>query len=627
MNESSAPSRLLSATLHDFRRTWPQLILTDLLSRTLAVVVLTPLVGVLLKLFLLSTDDSVLTDTDIAMFVLHPIGLVALLVVGSASLGLLFAETGVLMVIGFGAIEDRRVTYLDALLYVWRRILSLVRLAGRFILRLLLISAPFLAGVGGIYLAFLGEHDINFYLTDRPPEFRQAVVLAGVILAILAIVVLRQVAKWILALPLALFTDCHGGRALRDSAAATRGRVWTIALWLVLWLASVWLVATAATFLVGRIGGLLIPDLEANIWLIAAGLALTLLFAGLANLTVQVVSTSLFPLLVVRLYVSMAGPGRLVPSLSQPGTLGERASFRIPGKAFLAAAVAALLGISLTAYFITRSIDTEQTAAIIAHRGASGLAPENTMASFERAIADEADWIELDVQENADGTVVVAHDSDFMKVARNGLKIWDATDDDLESIDIGSWYGPEFGDQRVPTLRQVLERARGEVGVVIELKYYGHDRELESRVVDIVEDVAMESEIMLMSLDRSGLRKAAMLRPEWARGLLATVSIGDLTRLGVDFLALNAAAATRPQIRRAHKRGMKVYVWTINDPVQMSVMLSRGADGIITDEPSNARQVLALREQLSPLGHLVIWIAGETGLLRASEDASAKGDA
>lgn len=627
MNASSARAEFVLAALRDFRRTWPQLILTDLLSRTLAVVVLTPLVGVLLKLFLISTDDSVLTDTDIAMFVLHPIGLAALLVVGAVALGLLFAETGVLMVIGFGAVEERRVTYIEALLYVWRRIWSLVRLAGRFILRLLLITIPFLAAIGAIYLAFLGEHDINFYLTDRPPEFRQAVILAGAIFAILAIVVLRQVAKWILALPLALFADSHGGRALRDSAAATRGRVWTIAFLLVAWLVSIALVSTAVTFLVGRVGGLLIPDLESSLWLVATGLGLTLLLTGLANLSLQMFFTSLFPLLLVRLFVSLAGPGRLAPSISRPGTLGEKASFRIPGKAILAAGVAALLGVTLTAYLLARSIDPEQSALIIAHRGASGAAPENTMAAFERAIVDGADWIELDVQENADGTVVVAHDSDFMKVARNDLKVWNATDGDLASIDIGSWYGPEFRDQRVPSLRQVLERARGEIGVVIELKYYGHDRELEPRVVAIVEDAAMESEIKLMSLDRSGLGKAASLRPEWTRGLLATVSIGDLTRLDVDFLALNAAAATRSQIRRAHSRGMEVYVWTINDPMQMSVMLSRGADGIITDEPAVARQMLALREQLSPLGHLVVWIAGETGLIRDLGGGSAKEDA
>ena len=74
---------------------------------------------------------------------------------------------------------------------------------------------------------------------------------------------------------------------------------------------------------------------------------------------------------------------------------------------------------------------------LIAHRGASAHAPENTIASFQRAIDDGADWIELDVQEDAEGTVIVAHDSDFMKVAGNPLKVWDATAADLGGDEVG----------------------------------------------------------------------------------------------------------------------------------------------------------------------------------------------
>ena len=80
-------------------------------------------------------------------------------------------------------------------------------------------------------------------------------------------------------------------------------------------------------------------------------------------------------------------------------------------------------------------------------------------------------------------------------------------------------------------------------------------------------------------------------------------------------------------IKRAHKQGMKVYVWTINDPIQMSVMISRGVDGIITDEPALARQVMELRKQLSPFGSLVVWIAGETGLLYVADKYSTEEDA
>ena len=99
--------------------------------------------------------------------------------------------------------------------------------------------------------------------------------------------------------------------------------------------------------------------------------------------------------------------------------------------------------------------------------------------------------------------------------------------------------------------------AKGELGVIIELKYYGHDRNLESRVVDVVEETEMSSNIKIMSLKRAGLSKAKELRPNWPHGLLNTTSIGDLTRLDLDFLALNSVAASWAMINSLHKQGMK----------------------------------------------------------------------
>jgi len=611
----------------DFRRTWPQLLLTDLLARTIVVVVLTPMVGLLIKIFLLQTDDGVLSDTDIVVFLLHPLGITALLIVCAVSLGVLFAKQGVLMVVGFGAIEDRRITWLDSMRYVTRYAFELVKLAGHVIVRLLLICAPFLAGVGGVYLFFLNKHDINFYLVGKPPEFWWAIAIDGLLMMIMAVIVLKKCAGWIIAMPLILFEGNRAGQALRESARKVVVFGWKIALLLASWLAGVALLSGLVTFLVGLIGNALIPDFGGNLAIVASGLGITLMLAGLGNLAIAILSTALFPLLIVRLYRSLAGPGRLDPEFAARGSLGEKASLHIPGKAIFGLSAAALALIILGGYVVSRSIDEEADVEIIAHRGAAGAAPENTMASFQRAIVDKADWIELDVQENADDVIVVAHDSDFLKVARSDLKVWDATNESLRDLDIGSWYAPEYSNQRVPTLRQALELAQGKLGVVIELKYYGHDRNLESRVVDIVEQTGMESGIMIMSLKIDGLRKTAALRPAWTRGLLNTASIGDLTRLDLDFLALNSRAASPAMINHAHKQRMKVYVWTVNDPVQMSVMMSRGVDGIITDEPALARQVMELRKQLSPFGRLVVWIAGETGLLHGIDKYSTEKDA
>ncbi len=604
------------------------MVLTDLLARAAVVTIITPLVGGLIKLFLMSADDGVLTDADIARFLLHPFGLAALLVVGSVSLAVRFAESGSLMVVGYGALEDRRVTWLDAVRYSASHAGALLRLGGALLVRVLPVVLAFLAAVGGVYLLLLGRHDINYYLAYRPPEFLWAATLAGLVLLGLAVVLLRLFSGWILGLPLTLFEGIGGGEALRESARRTRGVAWGIVLWVVAWLALEWLLAIAAAFLIGRIGGLLVPGLDGeNFVLVASGLALTLALSGLVNLAVQVFAVSFFPLVLVRLYRSLGGAGRLDPRPAERGSLAERPSFRVPGRRLLLASGVVVVAVSAMGYLALREFDAADDVIVIAHRGASAAAPENTLAAFEEAIAQSTDWIELDVQENADGVVIVAHDSDFMKVAGVGVKVWNATTEQLRQIDIGSRFAPEFSAERTPTLRQALELARGRAGVVIELKYYGHRQRLESRVAEVVEATGMQSDVMIMSLEREGLARFATLRPDWSRGLLNTASVGNLTRLDVDFLALNATAATRSMIRRAHGRGKKVFVWTVNDPLRMSVMISRGVDGLITDEPGAARRVLELREGLTAFGRLVVWIAGESGLLRVREEASTVEDA
>jgi len=618
---------LLAGASRDFRRTWPQLVLTDLASRAFGVILLTPVIGLFLKLFLMRADDGVLADADIAVFLLHPIGLTGAIIVGALSLGILFAEAGTLMVIGFGATEDRRVTWLDALHYIVRYGRQLVTLAGRFLMRVGLIATPFLVAIGGVYLWFLREHDINFYLANRPPEFRNALAIAGLLLFVLSLIVLRVVAGAILAVPLVLFEDCGGWAAMGASSRLISGRKRKVTILIAGWLLGYLLFSWLLSLAIGFAGGLLLPAVGGSPLLYALGLAATLLLMGLGHLLVMILSTAIFPLLVVRLYCRVGGTGQLNPATRESGTLGERARFAIPGKWLLTGGVAALLVVLGGGYAVSRSLDAEDTAAIIGHRGASSGAPENTMAAFKLAIEEQTNWIELDVQEDADGRVIVAHDSDFMKVAGSGLKVWDSTASDLADLDIGSWFDPTFADQRVVTLHEVLEVARGQVGVVIELKYYGHDQQLEERVVEIVEATEMQDDIMLMSLKMKGLEKAAALRPDWPRGLLNTVSVGDLTRLDLDFLALNATAAKPGLIRRAHDRGMRVFVWTINDPVQMSVMLSRGVDGLITDEPALARQVMDYRDTFGPFGRLLIWAAGESGLLRSTQQSSDEEDA
>jgi glycerophosphoryl diester phosphodiesterase len=261
-----------------------------------------------------------------------------------------------------------------------------------------------------------------------------------------------------------------------------------------------------------------------------------------------------------------------------------------------------LIACAVTTFLCYRwidGLDAEHPAVVIAHRGASIKAPENTLAAVRAAVDAKADWVEIDVQESADGSVVVFHDRDFKRMGGSGRPIWELSDADIAAIDIGSWKSPDFAAERAPLLSEVLFTCKDRSGVLIELKYYGRDQRLEERVIEVVEAAGMADQVMVMSLNHAGIRKIRQLRPQWRIGLLSTVALGNVTRLDVDFLGLNARTTSRRLIEEADRRGIQVYVWTVNDPIDMAAQLGRGVDGLITDDPALASEVLAERADAS----------------------------
>jgi glycerophosphoryl diester phosphodiesterase len=232
--------------------------------------------------------------------------------------------------------------------------------------------------------------------------------------------------------------------------------------------------------------------------------------------------------------------------------------------------------------------------------------------------------VELDVQESSDGVVLVAHDSDLMKVARVPLKIWSSTAAQLRAVDIGSYYSSTYADQRVPTLAEALAACKGVSHVNIELKDYGHNQQLEERVIGLVEAARMEQQIVTMSLSRAMVAKMKRLRPSWTSGLLIAKSIGDVARLPVDFLAIESSLARRDLIRSAHAVGKPVYVWTVNDPERMIRLMGLGVDGLITNRPALAKEIVVAHASMNPAERLFLFVMTRLGV--RAEIAEPKGD-
>jgi len=480
--------------------------------------------------------------------------------------------------------------------------------------RTLWLATPFLAGIGVVYFALLREYDINFHLAEKPPAFLAAVGLVVLLVLVLLRVLVPRIVGWSLALPLVLFERVPPRRALAESARRVAGARPAATRVLVLWAAGAVLLSLTLPPLLFALGRAVAPYGLNNVGLVLSLMLVIVVLWAALNVLVSWVSAAAFALLLVELFKRCggSGDGTLQALAFEPARFRTRLDrFSLPRLLVLLGALALAAG--GVGIYLLRGVRGHDTAVVIAHRGAAAYAPENTLAAVEKALQQKAHYVEIDVQETVDGELVVAHDSDFMKVANVGRKVWDATWAELQEIDIGSWFAPEFAGERVPHLRDVLERARGRGRVTIELKYYGHAQQLEQRVIDLVEQVGAADQVILMSLDYDGIRKVRALRPDWTVGLLTAKAVGDLTELDADFLAVNVGLATRRFVRRAHARGKEVYVWTVDDPVRMFQMLNLGVDGLITNRPDLAREVLTRRAKLSSLERILVGLAFHFG--------------
>ncbi len=614
--------------LRRIARVWPQLVAADLATRVAATLLIAPAAALVTREALARAGGGALTDQDILRFVLSPAGLgVARLVAAASALAGLLGHTAIMTVLAAHE-EGRAVSWLDGMKHGARRFLSVFEMAFYGLIRLLIPAAPFLALAGGAYWFFLREFDINFYLTARPPAFWMAGGLILIALAGLAWFAGGRVLHWALALPRLLFGGASPSGALAASRSVTEGRFLSVLTLFGLWVGTSALVSATVTGAAAFLGRLLVPESGTNLVVISTAIAIALVVGAVANLIVSVASSVTLATFLFELDRRWSETWVLPPEIAEAAEaqVGGH-SLRVPGWAWVVAAVVVPAAVLWGGLQLIGNIGTEGMPEITAHRGSSGRAPENTLAAVRAAIADGADWVEIDVQETSDGVVVVHHDEDFMRAAGDARKIWEASWTDVARIPNGAWFGPEFEGERVTTLEEVLRVSRDRIRVNIELKVYGHGQRLEERTIEIVETMGMEDQVALMSLHRPTVETLKRLRPDWTVGLLAAVSIGDLTQVEADFLAVNARTATPGFIRRAQRAGKEVLVWTVNNPAQMAAVVSAGADGIITDEPALALEILGQMGSLSPVERFLLGAGSRFGVVPGGNVSSEVSDA
>jgi glycerophosphoryl diester phosphodiesterase len=571
----------------------------------LGVVFFAPMTGILGQFLLNFSGQSVLSDLDIAYFFLTPPGMLALILFASLLLTILVFEQASLMAVCYAAMQGQQMNVIAALFFTVRKAKKIFLFAIRLVLRVLLITLPFASLALAIAWVMITDYDINYYLATKPPVFFITVISIGMILLTLTIVLGRNLCSWSLTLPLILFSDATPAHSFTTSEQLTRDNKQLLLMTLGSWALSGILLSAVVLGSIQLLGSILAPFFFNSMTLLIPVLGGLVALWVLSNLLITTFASGSFALLLLFFYDRNSA--KSTPEVFAENKTNTKTTLSVPLFAILlltAAATSVISGI-----WLLKDIPADTDTMIIAHRGAAGKAPENTLSSMRHAINDGTDWLEIDVQESVDGEVVVIHDSDFMKLANNKLKVWEGTLEEIQQIDVGSWFSSEFSDERVPTLYEVLALAKGKCRVLIELKYYGYDLQLEQLVVDIVEQSGMVDEVALMSLKYEGIKKIRALRPDWTIGLLSSKAVGKISDLDVDFLAINMATAKPAFIRRIQSTGKQVYVWTVNDQASMSRMIALGVDGLITDEPALAREVLIKNKDITPIERLLLHTA------------------
>jgi glycerophosphoryl diester phosphodiesterase len=229
----------------------------------------------------------------------------------------------------------------------------------------------------------------------------------------------------------------------------------------------------------------------------------------------------------------------------------------------------------------------------LAHRGASQEAPENTMAAFRLAAELGADGVEFDVQLCEDGEAVVIHSSTLDKTTDGGGQVKDATLAELQELDAGSWFAPQFAGERIPTLAQVLHELGPRLVLNIELKTGTLLSDgLESEVVRLVEDTNLAHHVIISSFNPLALWRVRRLNRFISTGLLYAPSQPRHLR-GRWLQPLVRPNALHPRwdmldqegVTAAHRKGLKVNPWTCNESDSMLHLVGWGVDAIITDRP------------------------------------------
>ena len=246
-------------------------------------------------------------------------------------------------------------------------------------------------------------------------------------------------------------------------------------------------------------------------------------------------------------------------------------------------------------------------ARVIAHRGFSGRGPENTLAAVREAIAIGADMAEVDVTVTADDQVVVIHDEDVQRTTDGRGLVIGFTLAELQQLDAGSWFSPQFAGERIPTLDEVLAEAEGRILLNVEIKSEAVERGLAAKVAAAIRARGMVDQVIVSSFSPRALEEMRSAAPEIRTAVLYYPKIHRgrdpveiVNGLGASAFNIRGSRLTKKMLRRCREHEIPVGVYTIDKPKKMQRFLKKDVDAIFTNYPDRMLEILEGAPRAAP---------------------------
>ena len=576
---------------------WKPLILFEILWKLVTLLVIAPACAGLIQLAIHLAKLKYLTTSNLLQFLRSPwtILLLAVLLL-LAALYTLFEIAAVCICFRQSRFQKVRTTLGRMVRSGLQSVLHFFRGGGPFLVLHLLVLIPLMqfSATSGIFTAMGIPDFLAYYMTKK--EFLLPIYVVAIILCCLLSV------RWVFSSVLFTQNQCSYRSARATSVQLMRGRFWQTFFSVLVWNCCYFAALLVFLCLITVVVLMVIRATGSNDLIMSQAMRIL-------KLLIQIVlwSFSFFATPICMAHLTALLEKRCVQMpevvLPEPIPLSRSAKPFRRSTAVLTACcfTVAALGLNLSYVYSVFTGKTNfrlalfQNPTVMAHRGLSADAPENTLYAFSDAISVGADFIELDVQQTRDGVLVVMHDSNLKRTTGVNKDIWDVDYADIQNLDAGSWFDPAYANARIPTLEETLQFVDKRVKLNIEIKPTKHGSDtLEQDVAELITRYQYTDACYVTSFSYGSLKKVKEANPEIRTGYLMSVAYGQFYSLKyADAFSLNKVFVTSQVVNAAHQQGKQIFAWTVNSMSEVRSLCNLHVDSIITDDPVMVQNVIS----------------------------------